>query len=63
MAATVAAVLFGLALLFELFGISIEGLVTPTTLALAGLTALALHMAGYGSGSGGGRRPWRRGRV
>ncbi|MFL1439699.1 hypothetical protein [Nocardiopsis protaetiae] len=58
MAATVAAVLFGLALIFEVFGISIEGLITPTALALAGLTALALHLAGYGTG--GGRRPWRR---
>ncbi|MDE3724555.1 MULTISPECIES: hypothetical protein [Nocardiopsis] len=58
MSATIAAVLFGLALLFELIGFGIAGLLTPTTLALAGLIFLALHLAGYGSATGG-RRSWR----
>ena len=56
MFAITAAVLFGIALLLELLGQSIEGFVTPTTLALAGLAFLAVHMAGYGSRSGRRRR-------
>ncbi|QUX30575.1 hypothetical protein KGD83_08735 [Nocardiopsis akebiae] len=55
MFATIAAVLFGLALLLELLGENIQDLVTTTTLALAGLLFLALHAGGYGSG-------WKRGR-
>jgi hypothetical protein len=56
--ATIAAVLFGLALLLELLGESIAGLITTTSLALAGLIFLALHVAGYGTGWG--RRRTRR---
>lgn len=56
MFATIAAVLFGLALLLELLGESIQGLVTPRTLALAGLLFVALHVAGYGTGWWGKRR-------
>ncbi|GAA1445037.1 hypothetical protein [Nocardiopsis tropica] len=56
MFATAAAVLFGLALLLELLGTGILDLVTPRTLALAGLLCLALHVAGYGSGWGRRRR-------
>ncbi|PSK97302.1 hypothetical protein CLV63_10820 [Murinocardiopsis flavida] len=50
MFATIAAVLFGIALLLELLGTSIEGLITPTTLALLGLVFVAVHLAGYGTG-------------
>lgn len=56
MLATIAAVLFGLALLLELLGENIQNLVTTTTLTLAGLVFVALHMAGYGSRSGRKRR-------
>ncbi|WP_017572218.1 hypothetical protein [Nocardiopsis halotolerans] len=56
MFATIAAILFGLALLLELLGENIQNLVTTTTLTLAGLVFLALHMAGYGSGAGRRRR-------
>jgi hypothetical protein len=48
MLATVAAVLFGLALLFELVGISIQ-VITSTLLVTAGLFCLALYFAGVGS--------------
>lgn len=45
MFAIVAALLFGLALLFELIDETLGELITPTTLALAGLLLLALHQA------------------
>jgi hypothetical protein len=48
MLAVVAAVLFGLALLFELVGISIE-VITSSLLVTAGLLCLALYFAGVGS--------------
>ena len=48
MLAVVAAVLFGLALLFELVGISIE-VITSSLLVTAGLFCLALYFAGVGS--------------
>jgi hypothetical protein len=48
MLAVVAAVLFGLALLFELIGISIE-VITSTVLVTAGLFCLALYFAGVGA--------------
>jgi hypothetical protein len=48
MLAVVAAVLFGLALLFELVGISIQ-VITSTVLVTAGLLCLALFSAGVGS--------------
>ncbi|MEE2036837.1 hypothetical protein Q8791_06330 [Nocardiopsis sp. CT-R113] len=56
MFATIAAVLFGLALLLELLGENIQDLVTPRTLTLGGLLFLALHVAGYGTGWGRRRR-------
>ncbi|WP_190394131.1 hypothetical protein [Nocardiopsis quinghaiensis] len=49
MLATIAAILFGLALLLELLGENIQNLITTRTLTLAGLLFLALHVAGYGS--------------
>ena len=54
MVAIAAAVLFGLALIFELVGYSVS-VVTPTTLTTAGLLCIALHLAGIGTG-----RPARR---
>ncbi len=48
MLAVAAAVLFGLALLFELLGVSIE-VITSTLLVTAGLLCLALYFAGVGS--------------
>lgn len=44
MFAVVAAVLFGLALLLELIDETLGELLTPTTLSLAGLLFLALHL-------------------
>ncbi|HWM59623.1 MAG TPA: hypothetical protein VNO83_17475 [Pseudonocardia sp.] len=55
MTAIVAAVLFGLALLFQLAGISIE-IITADVLITAGLLCVALHLAGVGSRTG----SWRR---
>ena len=49
MTAIIAAVLFGLALLFQLLGLSLS-VITATVLLYAGLLCLALHMAGVGSG-------------
>ena len=49
MTAIISAVLFGLALIFALFGISLS-VITWEVLMLAGLLALALHLAGVGSG-------------
>ncbi|MHA6626242.1 hypothetical protein ACU61A_12475 [Pseudonocardia sichuanensis] len=48
MLAVVAAVLFGLALLFELAGISVQ-VITSSLLVTAGLLCLALYFAGVGS--------------
>ena len=47
MFAIVAAVLFGLALLFQLLGFSLS-VITATVLMLAGLLCVALHLAGAG---------------
>ena len=60
MTAIVAAVLFGLALIFELTGVSVE-IITSQVLVMAGLLCVALHLAGVGtrSYSSGG---WRRAR-
>lgn len=51
MFATIAAVLFGIAVLFEILGLNIEGIVTTTTLMLTGLVLVSLHIAGYGTRS------------
>lgn len=56
MTAMVAAVLFGLALVFQLAGISIE-VITSQVLIIAGLLCVALHLAGVGS------RSYRRSRT
>lgn len=45
MFAIVGALAFGLALLFELIDETLGELVTPRTLALAGLLLLAVHLA------------------
>ncbi|ACU39316.1 hypothetical protein [Actinosynnema mirum] len=49
MLATIAAVIFGLALLLDLANASLGSVIEPATLTLAGLLFLALHMAGVGS--------------
>jgi len=52
MFATIAAVLFGLALILQLIGESIGTIITPATLTTAGLLFVALHL-------GGGFSAWR----
>jgi hypothetical protein len=51
MTAIIAAVLFGLALLFQLAGISVA-IITSEVLITAGLLCVALHLAGVGSRTG-----------
>ncbi len=58
MFAIIAAVLFGLALLFDLTGTSLDRL-GANTLVIAGLLCLALHLAGALTAWRGGGR-WRR---
>ncbi|WP_232662239.1 hypothetical protein [Pseudonocardia sp. TRM90224] len=48
MLAIVAAVLFGLALIFDLAGFSLA-VITSSLLVTAGLLCLALHLAGVGA--------------
>jgi hypothetical protein len=62
MLAIVAAILFGLALLLDLANVSLGGNIDLFTIVTAGLLLLALHLAGVGSGWGGGRGWYRRGR-
>jgi hypothetical protein len=50
MIAIIAAVLFGLALIFELAGISLD-IITAQVLVVAGLLCVALHLAGVGVGT------------
>jgi hypothetical protein len=57
MLAIIAAVLFGLALIFELAGISLN-IITSQLLVVGGLLCLALHLAGVGATTSG----WRRAR-
>jgi len=60
MFALIAAVLFGLALIFDLGKVGLGDVVTTTTLLEAGLLCVALHLAGYGTRT---TRPtwnWRR---
>jgi hypothetical protein len=59
MTAIAAAVLFGLALIFELAGFSIQ-ILTSQVLIVAGLLCVALHLAGVGARSYSGG--WRRSR-
>lgn len=49
MTAIIAAVLFALALLFQLLNVSIS-VITADVLITAGLLCVALHLAGVGSG-------------
>lgn len=49
MLAIAAAVIFGLALLLDFADASLGDAFTPTTLLIAGLFCLALHMAGVGT--------------
>lgn len=58
MLAVAAAVLFGLALLFQLAGYAGIAVITAATLTTAGLLCVALHLAGVGVRTGG----WRRSR-
>ncbi|GAA0919341.1 hypothetical protein [Nonomuraea longicatena] len=50
MFALVAALLFVLALIFEIAGVAVGGVVTVTTLGTAGLLCVALHLLGVGAG-------------
>lgn len=50
MLAFVAALLFLLALIFQIAGVTLGAVVTATTLGLAGLLCVALHLAGVGGG-------------
>ena len=63
MLAVIAAVIFGLDLVLDLANVSLGNTITTTTLLLAGLLCLALHLAGVGGPvpalAAGGRR-WRR---
>lgn len=58
MLAIIAAVLFGLALIFDLANVTLGGAdgISALTLLYAGLLLLALHLAGVGTGWRGGRR-------
>ncbi|MEV0199953.1 hypothetical protein [Nonomuraea sp. NPDC050691] len=50
MFAVAAAVFFLLALIFALAGLAVGGVLTVTTLGLAGLLCVALHLMGVGAG-------------
>ncbi|MBB2913725.1 putative membrane protein [Streptosporangium becharense] len=50
MFALAAALLFVLALIFQIAGVAVGTVVTVTTLALAGLLCVALHLMGVGAG-------------
>lgn len=50
MFALIAALLFVLALVFEIAGVAVGGLLTVTTLGTAGLLCVALHLMGVGAG-------------
>jgi hypothetical protein len=60
MFAIIAAVLFGLALILDLANASLGTAITTTTLLLAGLLCIALHMAGIGVSGRGRSFAWRR---
>jgi hypothetical protein len=60
MFATIAAVLFGLALILQLLGTSIGTLITTSTLTTAGLLFLALHLGGFAGALRGRGRRWTR---
>ncbi len=56
MFAIVAAIIFGLALLFDLADVSMGDALNQSTLLMAGLFCVALHLAGVGSTWRGPRR-------
>jgi hypothetical protein len=60
MFAVIAAVLFALALIFDLAKVGLGDIVTTTTLLEAGLLCVALHLAGYGASVGRPSWTWRR---
>ena len=49
MLAIIAALIFGLGLLLDLFDVKTSDAFTPGTLMMAGLFCLALHLAGVGA--------------
>lgn len=51
MVAIIGAVLFGLALIFDLARLTLGDVVTTSTLVDAGLLCVALHLAGIGTNS------------
>ena len=60
MFAIIAAVLFGLALILDLADATLGAAITTTTLLLAGLLCVALHLAGIGTAVRGRSFAWRR---
>ncbi|MDP9844470.1 hypothetical protein [Streptosporangium lutulentum] len=50
MFALVAALLFVLALIFDIAGVAVGTVVTAATLSIAGLLCIALHLMGVGAG-------------
>ncbi|QFU92819.1 hypothetical protein [Amycolatopsis sp. YIM 10] len=60
MLAIVAAVIFGLALIFDLTDLSLGEVFDGGTLLTAGLLCVALHLAGVGAGARGRSFNWRR---
>jgi hypothetical protein len=60
--AIIAAVIFGLALILDLANASLGSAVTTTTLLIAGLLCVSLHMAGIGAATRGRNFNWRRSR-
>jgi hypothetical protein len=58
--AIIAAVIFGLALILDLANASLGDTITTTTLIVAGLLCVSLHMAGVGTTVRGRSFAWRR---
>lgn len=56
MFAIIAAVIFALSLLFDLFEVTVGDAFDAQTLLFAGLLCIALHLAGVGTGARWGRR-------
>lgn len=60
MFAIIAAVIFGLALILDLAKADLGATITTTTLIIAGLLCVSLHMAGIGTAVRGRSLAWRR---
>jgi hypothetical protein len=58
--AIIAAVIFGLALILDLANASLGDTITATTLIIAGLLCVSLHLAGIGTTARGRNFAWRR---